>query len=381
MPDKFHPISFEEFCRGLNIIRANIKEEDKQFVYSVYSYTVEGISDISETNVINNLQNLNHLEIIGYAVGEFLYHIELMPDEQKEKFKKDENVLVSISSMVADKYLSLNNLSYNQSSLANRFSPQISTLYVYINFMLNIVESKWTKKDPKFTLLSDLFMKSISIGKCTLDLLVKGFNTEAFSCWRTLHECECTLQILSQYGEPVVRAYLKHMQFGIAFRDSMTDKEEQTKIFMSMKEEMKEYDLKSKDIKKYIEYGWLYSVPGVKGNEKFKLNFRDGLEMIAGLSEYNKRYEMSSEIIHGTPLLVYSSPEYFYFVTLLSTYESFFRLEKLFTLAYSRRVSEEEFKSYLSMREVYFNHLISIHKRESARFKFWQQAQRKNIEK
>ena len=191
--------------------------------------------------------------------------------------------------MVADKYLSLNNLSYNQSSLANRFSPQISTLYVYINFMLNIVESKWTKKDPKFTLLSDLFMKSISIGKCTLDLLVKGFNTEAFSCWRTLHECECTLQILSQYGEPVVRAYLKHMQFGIAFRDSMTDKEEQTKIFMSMKEEMKEYDLKSKDIKKYIEYGWLYSVPGVKGNEKFKLNFRDGLEMIAGLSEYNKR--------------------------------------------------------------------------------------------
>ena len=171
------------------------------------------------------------------------------------------------------------------------------------------------------------------------------------------------------------------MQFGFAFRDAMPNKEEQTKIFMSMKEEMKEYDLKSKDIKKYIEYGWLYSVPGVKENEKFKLNFRDGLELIAGLSDYNKRYEMSSEIIHGTPILVYSSPEYFYFVTLLSTYESFFRLEKLFTRSYSKRVSEEEFKSYLTMREVYFNHLISIHKRESARFSYWQRAQRKTVEK
>ena len=381
MAESFIPVSFEEFCRGLDIVQADIKQEDKQFVYSIYSYTVEGISDISEANVINNLQSLNHLELIGYCVGEFSYHVELMNDELKKKFMNDENTIMMVSSMVADKYLSLNNFSYNQFAQANKFSPQISTLYVYINFMMNIVEKKWNQKDPKFTLLSDLFMKSISICKCTLDLLVRGFNTEAFSCWRTLHECECVLHILSQHGEPVIKAYLKHMNYGFAFRDAMPNKEEQTKIFMSMKEEMKQYDLKSKDIKKYIEYGWLYSVPGVKENEKFKLNFRDGLELIAGLEKYNKRYEMSSEIIHGTPLLIYSSQEYFYFVTLLSTYESFFRLEKLFTLAYSHTVGEQEFTGYLNMRSIYFNHLISIHQRESERFKYWQQAQRKNIEK
>ena len=247
--------------------------------------------------------------------------------------------------------------------------------------MLNIVEKKWNQKDPKYTLLSDLFMKSISICKCTLDLIVRGFNTEAFSCWRTLHECECVLEILSRYGEQVVYAYLKHMNYGFAFRDAMSDKEEQTKIFLTMKEEMKQYDLKSKDIKKFIEYGWLYAVPGVKENEKFKLNFRDGLELVAGLEEYNKRYEMSSEIIHGTPLLVYSSPEYFYFVTLLSTYESFFRLERLFSVAYSRTVPQAEYDGYLRMRQVYFSDLINIHKRESERFKLWQKNQRKNTEK
>ena len=376
MPDKFVPVPFEEFCRGLDIIQADIKDEDKQFVYSVYSYTVEGISEFSETNLLANLQSINHLEIIGYCVGEFAYLTELLNDERKQSFKNNEDTLVTISSMVADKYLSLNNFSYNQNSLANRFSPQISTLYVYINFMLNIVKQKWNQKDPAFTLLSDLFMKSISICKCTLDLLVRGFNTEAFSCWRTLHECECVLSILSKYGEPVIKAYLKHMNYGFAFRDAMPDKEEQTKIFMSMKEEMKQYDLKSKDIKKYIEYGWLYAVPGVKENENFKLNFRDGLESVAGLESYSKRYEMSSEIIHGTPLLVYSSPEYFYFVTLLSTYESFFRLENLFKLAYSRSIGEDELKNYIGMRNVYFNHLVNIHQRESERFSYWQKSQR-----
>ena len=381
MPDKFVPVPFEEFCRGLDIIQADIKDEDKQFVYSVYSYTVEGISEFSETNLLANLQSINHLEIIGYCVGEFAYLTELLNDERKQSFKNNEDTLVTVSSMVADKYLSLNNFSYNQNSLANRFSPQISTLYVYINFMLNIVKQKWNQKDPAFTLLSDLFMKSISICKCTLDLLVRGFNTEAFSCWRTLHECECVLSILSKYGEPVIKAYLKHMNFGFAFRDAMPDKEEQTKIFMSMKEEMKQYDLKSKDIKKYIEYGWLYAVPGVKENENFKLNFRDGLESVAGLESYSKRYEMSSEIIHGTPLLVYSSPEYFYFVTLLSTYESFFRLENLFKLAYSRSIGEDELKNYIGMRNVYFNHLINIHQRESERFSYWQKSQREMARK
>ena len=65
------------------------------------------------------------------------------------------------------------------------------------------------------------------------------------------------------------------MRYGLAFRDTIADKEQQTKIFNSMKEEMKKYDLKSKDIKKFIEYGWLYSVPSLKDYPNFKLNFRD----------------------------------------------------------------------------------------------------------
>ena len=368
---KFKPLSFEDFNRALLILNARVKGHE-EFLYTIYTYTIEGIDDLAENQTFGNLQGINHLELIGYILGEYTYFVSGTNEEKLKKFQKDENFVMSISSIVADKYLSLTQFSYNAGSLANKFMPTVSTLYVYINFIQNIINS-FPKNDSRASLLADLFTKSISICKCTLDLLVRGFETEAFSCWRTLHECECALIILFNNNNEVIKAYLRHMQFGFAFRDTMSDKEEQSRIFIAMKEDMKQYDLKSKDIKKFIEYGWLYAVPGVKEDETFKLNFRDGLEKVAGLGMYSKRYEMSSEIIHGTPLLIYSNREYFYFLTLLSTYESFFRLEKIFTTTFVKYVNEQQLAGYKQMRDVYYSHLVTIHKRENENFSLWQE--------
>ena len=158
------------------------------------------------------------------------------------------------------------------------------------------------------------------------------------------------------------------MNFGLAFNDSIPDKEKQDQIFHEMKEEMRGYGLKSKDIRKYIEYGWLYEIVD-PNDETFKLNFRDGLEKLAGLEMYSKRYEISSEIIHSTPLLIYSNKEYFYYMTLLSLYESFFRLEKVFVSLFSKRVNPEQMAQYEEMRKVYYSQLVVIHKRELNEFR------------
>ena len=236
--------------------------------------------------------------------------------------------------------------------------------------MLNIVKG-YKKNDPQSSLISDLLMKSLTISRCILENLLSGYETEAFSSWRTLHECECTLILLDKYGAPLINKYLRHMNFGLAFNDTIPDKEQQDKIFYEMKEEMRGYGLKSKDIRKYIEYGWLYLIVD-KDDANFKLNFRDGLEKLAGLEMYSKRYELSSEIIHSTPLLIYSNKEYFYYMTLLSLYESFFRLEKVFVSLFSKRVSEVQMKQYQEMRKVYYSQLVIIHKREMETFKRFQ---------
>ena len=361
--------SKEQVTNYLKGIQVNV-ELDPDYIYDVYEMANEFIGIVDQENVQIEVKEINQFELLLYCVGEYYYSISHLNAEELARFKANEEYPSSMASVAADKYLSLSIFNHVEKKLGNRFLPPASSLNIYLNFMLNIVKG-YKKNDPQSSLISDLLMKSLTISRCILENLLNGYETEAFSSWRTLHECECTLILLDKYGAPLINKYLRHMNFGLAFNDTIPDKEQQDRIFLEMKEEMRGYGLKSKDIRKYIEYGWLYLIAD-KDDPNFKLNFRDGLEKLAGLEVYSKRYELSSEIIHSTPLLIYSNKEYFYYMTLLSLYESFFRLEKVFVSLFSQRVSEMQMKQYEEMRRVYYSQLVIIHKRELEAFKRFQ---------
>ena len=373
--DKTIKFDRERFDSIINTLSTG-QEINKDLIYEIYVTTCDGIEQLVDAKIIMDPSVINPFELIYYSVGEYIYTTAGRSMEEQQKLVTDENYLTSIASVVSDKYISLSMFNHVERKLANKFIPPISSINLYLNFMLNIIQN-YKKNDPKTTLITDLLIKSVSISRCILQLIIGGYETEAFSCWRTLHECECTLTLLDKYGDELINRYLRHMDYGIVYRKEDLTDERGNQLFAEMKEEMKEFGLKSKDIKKYIEYGWLYQIPGVKEDENFKLNFRDGLQRVAGLSVYANRYEMSSEIIHSTPLLIYSNKEYFYFITLLSLYESFFRLEQVFVSLFSKRVSEEQMNHYLRMRNLYYSQLVNIHKRESLRFKQWQDRNKK----
>lgn len=347
------------------------------FIYDVYLLSMNAIEGIYKSNILQQpYSNINHAEIAFYCLGEYGYSVVARNQEEKEKFDNNEDIKISMASVVADKFLSLSHFTFKERKIANKFLPTMSSLSLYLNFMLNILNS-YHKNDPKSTLLVDLLIKSVSLSRCVLNLLMDGNETEAFATWRTLHECECTLILLDKYGDQIIDSYLRHMKYGLAYKNLISSKEEQDNIFVEIKQTMKEHDLKSKDMKKFIEYGWLYDVPNFKEIENFKLNFRDGLQKMAGLEAYNRRYEISSEIIHSTPMLFYAVKENYYFMSLLSLYESFFRLENVFLSIYSKRVSLEALDQYNKFRRVYYMQLINIHKREVASFNSWQQSIKK----
>ena len=349
---------------------------NKDLIYEIYETASEGMNQLIESNIIPSVGMISPLEILYYSVGEYLYTTLGRSPEEQEKMLQNEDYITSIASVVSDKYLSLSKFNHLEKKLANKYVPPISTINLYLNFMLNILHT-YDKNDPKSTLINDLLIKSVTMSRCILQLLTDGYETEAFSSWRTLHECECTLLLLDKYGDPLINRYLIHMQYGLVFKRSDLEDENGNKIFQDMKDEMKEYGLKSKDIKKYIEYGWLFKIPGVKDDPNFKLNFREGLERLAGLGDYANTYENSSEIIHSTPMLIYSNKEYYYFMSLLCLYESFFRLEKVFLSLFAKQVSKEQMENYLNIRKLYYSQLVNIHKRESLNFAKWQQSHNK----
>jgi hypothetical protein len=149
-------------------------------------------------------------------------------------------------------------------------------------------------------------------------------------------------------------------------------------MFVEIKAQMHELGLKSKDTKRFIEYGWLSGVPGFADIPDFKFNFRDGVQRVAGLTPYSKVYEMSSEIAHSSPLLIYSRKRYFFLFTLLNLYESFFRLEKIFTTLYMSTVDEAERNNYAKMRTVYQSELLAVYQHTQKSFAALNASAKKN---
>ncbi len=333
---------------------------NREYLYQLYVDAKESSNGFAEnSNIIAGL-DVNDVTLTLYLANEHYFYLLTHSKEDVKKLEEDDKYEQFLLSIALDKYYTNEHLSYKNSSFSNRFQPEISTISLYINFILGML-SRYKQGDPKQTLIVDIMQKGFSMAQCIVSLLTGGFETEAFSTWRTLHENECILLTLVRYGQPAINEYLKHLKYALCFRGGMPSKEETDKVFFQIKEEMRAHDLKSKDMKRFIEYGWLYAVPELEHEEGFKLNFRDGVERSAKLREYSKVYEMSSEIAHSSPLLIYSRKDYFYLITLLNLYESFFRIEKVFSSLYLSTTSKEEQESYVKMQSLYHGELVACY--------------------
>ena len=335
---------------------------DEDVIFDIYEYTLSGAENLLKANMLGRAVPINPVSLILYIINEYGFYLDSR-QLKNEVIKTDENAQQLIASIALDKYFTNEHLSFQNNTKLSKYSPHISTLSLYYNFILGIL-SHYKKRDPSSTLLTDFLYKGFSMSKAIVELIQDGFETEAFSTWRTLHETECILLLLAKNGEKTIKSYLRHLDYSMAYRGAIQSKEATDKIFEEIKANMKELDLKSKDMKKYIEYGWLNSIEGATSMEGFKYNFRDGVERVAGLSSYSKTYEMASEIAHSSPLLIYSRNDYFLHVTLYNLYSSFFRLEGIFARLYTASISKEESHRYLLMRSTYYPIIEYFYKSE-----------------
>jgi len=354
-------LSEENFKKLLEAIHAP-KDANVDFLYECFCDAMDNSHFLKEENPVLARIPLNPLLLTLYIVNEHYFYLLAHQDKKEKELIKSEEYESLLLSIAVDKYYTNEHFSYKNGNFANRFNPEMSTIALYINFVLGML-SRYKQGDPRETLVVDILNKGFSMSQCIVTLLIGGYETEAFSTWRTLHENECILQCILAYGQPVVDAYLRHLRYAMAFRGGIPSKKETDAVFLEIKEGMRENNLKSKDMKRFIEYGWLSAIGDVKEGkiDDFKFNFRDGVERVAGLRQYSKVYEMSSEIAHSSPLLIYSHKGYFYLISAINLYESFFRIEKVFSSLYLRSVNDEEKNRYLAMRKLYYAQLLACY--------------------
>ena len=356
---KLNKEQFDQLYEQLNVPAQILKDD----IFDCYDFAFDNASKLLESNVFGKSSSLNSVVLILYLINEYGFYFSVTKD-----IKDKDEALSKIISVALDKYFTNEHLDFKNDQYTSKFSPAISTIELYLNFILGILK-KFPQKNPQQTLLVDMANKAFKVSKAIIELIVKGFETEAFSTWRTLHEMECILLLVDKYGESLVKAYLKHLRYALAYRGAIKSKEETDAEFVKIKEEMKALGLKSKDMKKFIEYGWLTSIENYNEDPMFKFNFRDGVERLAGLNGYSQVYEMASEIAHSSPLLIYSRSQYYYHLTLVQLYESFFRLEKVFSEIYLSHIEKEEAQRYILMRNVYYSTLQIVYANESRIFR------------
>ncbi|MBP5092127.1 MAG: hypothetical protein J6328_06205 [Bacilli bacterium] len=357
--------SYFELLRNLRVP----ENFDYELLYTLFVEATEGAEGMRSQNPIVGSFGINPIELTMYLVYEHSFHL-LMSGKNPKDVYEDESYHQTVCSIALDKYYTNEHLAYRMDAYASKHHPSISTITLYLNFMLGMLQ-RYKRGDRNLNLIIDVMTKGFQMSKCICSLLEDGFETEAFSTWRTLHENECILHVLVKYGIPTIERYYRHLTYAIAFRRGLKSKEETDAIFAEIKENMRAVDLKSKDMKRYIEYGWLLGVPDVMKVEGFKFNFRDGVERISGLTQYRSAYEVSSEIAHSSPILIYSQKEYYHHLSLLLLYESFFRMEKVFASLFMSMTGANEQEAYVKMRSLYSNELklsYEYEKRQMSRF-------------
>lgn len=228
------------------------------------------------------------------------------------------------------------------------YMPISNNLKVTNNFFIDL-NSPHCKTDPRYSLINDLYNTIFKKIDAFSTMIAIKMYTEAFVSWRTIHESECIIKLLTTGGIEIQDAYIKHIAYNNAYRnpESFTV-EENDLTFEKLKSEMKSHNLKSKDMKKFIEYGWIYKY---KTNEEIKLNFRDGVEKLANLRKYNQIYEGASELVHSSSTFFYVNDDFCRDLALSMTYKTALRVYQSF---------HDYFKNYFNKKEVEDKYLYFI---------------------
>lgn len=288
--------------------------------------------------------------MIDFCIGEYEFYKENGP-KLKQKLNTDDLAL-----KVANKYVSTRTAEVNGSYTSGMkpYDHLISTLST-ATMALESVNEPLARHDPNFSLINDIFettFKKIT-GFCRM--MVLGLYLDAYVSWRTIHESESTIYLLVNNGDKTKFSYVKHISYSnMYYTPSNFDDKVRDDVFENqIKAEMNEHGLKSKDMKKFLEYGWLYDCKeyDMEKHPKFKLNFNDGVDELSGLrDQYNEFYRGTSEIAHSSSIFFYANEKNIKNVALMLTYESSYRIFMLYM-----QFMEEYFKRHENEKNIILN--------------------------
>lgn len=355
--ENYIPLPFAQF---INYIRKfkQVESAEDDLLYTAYSELIELLKVHHDAFATLPFEPLDHTRLILYLIYDYEFRLAGLNIDQRIQQMNDDVFFTNFVTTVVDKYGSESYFKYEENRLITRFHSEISTINVYVNFIsLKLNQIAVNKESER--LYVDLLRNAFSLCRTIAELLVAGFEKEALSTWRSLHEVEAVLVLVQ--NPHVLQVYEEHVIYNAAF-SKLLPKAQSDEIFLEIKSKMKMFNLKSKDTRRFIEYGWIRACEGFDANTH-KFNFRDGVQELAGLGYARNAYKNASEAAHSSPLLLFIDPRAFLSETLRNLYQSFLVIEDLFAANYAQNAVQSEVNIYNKVREIYLKDISEVLKR------------------
>ncbi len=255
-------------------------------------------------------------ELVSYIFYYHLFQTSHLPPEIVVKLEGDEKYREMLVRDVAVYIVINEHLNVEKISNTSPCSPEIAAYNMACSYSLFVLGS-FKGKDGRMNGIGNLFKKSMLTTKGVIGLLAAGNSCDAVILWRHLHELECVLIVLCTKGEDLFFRYIKHMEYF-----DMENNPRAEELQQRLSEECKAFGVKERNA--FINYGWLEYVEGFREGfgKEYRLNFKDGLQKIAGQSARHAAYASASKILHPSAWVVAIRDDKFYKFTMFELYRS-----------------------------------------------------------
>ena len=255
-------------------------------------------------------------ELVSYIFYYHIFQTSHLPAAIVENLEGDENYRETLVRDVAVYVVINEHLNVEKVSITSQCSPEIAAYNMACSYSLFVLGS-FKGQDGRMNGINNLFKKSMLTTKSVIGLLAEGNSCDAVILWRHLHELECVLIVLCTKGEELFFRYVKHMEYF-----DMEGNPRAEELQQRLSEECKAFGVKERNA--FINYGWLEYVEGFREGfgKEYRLNFKDGLQKIAGQSGRHAAYASASKILHPSAWVVAIRDDKFYKFTMFELYRS-----------------------------------------------------------
>ena len=128
--------AFHKFYEKLNVP----SKYDEKFLFELFENLIESCNETDFSGINEGLfKNINVFQLFLYMIAEYDFLASPLNEEGIKQLNENESLMSMVISMALDKYITNEKINLNEVFYVSKYSTNISSLMLYLNFMNKVM--------------------------------------------------------------------------------------------------------------------------------------------------------------------------------------------------------------------------------------------------